>query len=723
MATESQPDERFESEIASTCISLLPPLPLGLYTSICLRKWNLFRETFFHFAIMLLVAGAIFFTNLGQSRLWDRDEPRNAGCAAEMMARGDWVVPIFNDELRHQKPVLLYWLMMSAYSIFGVNEFSARFWSALLATGTTLITYGLIRRLTAPYTGLIAAVALSTSLMFGVAGRAATPDSVLIFFSSLAMLLYVLGTIPSRTFVEIQKTQTATSSKGPRSWFPTNNWIVIGMYVSMGLAVLAKGPVGFFLPMAMIGLFMLIQRAEPIIESGGEPIAGQTKFSNLWIVKKALNCARIFAPMHFGKTLWAMRPFLAAMVVLLIALPWFLLVHHQTQGDFTQLFFVGEHFGRATAPMENHSGGIWFYPLAILVGFFPWSVLWGPALAGILLHQKRDKGNDSPNANLDVRSNEISDEPGNKILRDLDTIQIANTFLICWVAVQVCVFSLAQTKLPSYVTPCYPALAGLVAICLARLGQFEKQEIRLQETRLKNTQVHVGWYYASLSGLIFSGLLIIVGLGFAASKFLPQQTWLAFLGLIPLLSGIVMVSLLRNRLTQKIPALFAVSAFLFAFCLFGFGPVSLDREQQSHLLVGELAKYPSVSVATFGVLESSWVFYANRPIYEIATTQGSEGDSVDELADDVAINSIALDRLDWKPKPRLSVASFLNQNPGALFIVAEDELATLRSKLPEGYDVIQTAEYFLKNKKLFLLRNQTNTKVEIGNRPSRKTLR
>jgi len=77
------------------------------------------RETFWHVIILLSVSTVVFFFNLGETQLWDRDEPRNAGCAAEMLAQGQWVVPIFNDELRHQKPVLLYWLIMSAYSGFG----------------------------------------------------------------------------------------------------------------------------------------------------------------------------------------------------------------------------------------------------------------------------------------------------------------------------------------------------------------------------------------------------------------------------------------------------------------------------------------------------------------------------------------------------------------------------------------------------------------------------
>ena len=92
-------------------------------------------------ALISFVAVLVMFTNLGGPRLWDRDEPRNAGCAHEMLLRGDWITPVFNAELRAHKPVLLYWLTMSAYTVLGVNEFSARFWSAVLAVGTVFCTY------------------------------------------------------------------------------------------------------------------------------------------------------------------------------------------------------------------------------------------------------------------------------------------------------------------------------------------------------------------------------------------------------------------------------------------------------------------------------------------------------------------------------------------------------------------------------------------------------
>src|SRR6185369_15740923 len=83
--------------------------------------------------LVVAIAAVVMLTNLGGPRLWDRDEPRNAGCALEILRRGDWVVPTFNAELRTHKPVLLYWCIMSSYLALGVNEFAARLPSALCA--------------------------------------------------------------------------------------------------------------------------------------------------------------------------------------------------------------------------------------------------------------------------------------------------------------------------------------------------------------------------------------------------------------------------------------------------------------------------------------------------------------------------------------------------------------------------------------------------------------
>src|SRR5262245_36676038 len=104
-----------------------------------LEQWTRFWKQGSTAGDLLLVAVvgvlAIFF-GLGDAKLWDRDEPRNARCAKEMMDRGDWVVPTFNGQLRTHKPALTYWIMIASYRTFGVNEFAARFGSASLGIGT-----------------------------------------------------------------------------------------------------------------------------------------------------------------------------------------------------------------------------------------------------------------------------------------------------------------------------------------------------------------------------------------------------------------------------------------------------------------------------------------------------------------------------------------------------------------------------------------------------------
>src|SRR6185295_4613278 len=172
-------------------LSILPPMTDP--GSSTLSAMPLARRSFTHHILLIAVASLVFFTNLGRMRLMDRDEPRNAGCAAEMLARHDWVVPTFNAELRTHKPVLTYWFMMTAYSVFGVNEFGARFWSAILGIGTVLMTYHIGRRLFNPTVGLWAGLVTSTSLWFAIAARIATPDSIFVFFSTLPIFIYVLA--------------------------------------------------------------------------------------------------------------------------------------------------------------------------------------------------------------------------------------------------------------------------------------------------------------------------------------------------------------------------------------------------------------------------------------------------------------------------------------------------------------------------------------------------
>src|SRR5262245_31493483 len=363
-------------------------------------------------------------TNLGGPRLWDRDEPRNASCAREMLAANNWVVPIFNGELRAHKPVLLYWCIMTSYLGLGVSEFSARLPSALCAIGTVICVYRMGRRLFGPQAGAWAAIALATSLMFVVAGRAATPDSLLIFCTSLAMMIYVCGTFRPRfdtTPLDVPPQPIAPGHYFPQHW-PT----AVAIYAAMGLGVLAKGPVGLILPTAVIGMFLLIMRL---------PARSALQALPYRILSP-------FQPLHFLRTCWSMRPLTAIFAAVAVALPWYWAVGLATDGEFLRTFFFEHNLGRATGTMENHSGTIFFYPLAILVGFFPWSVFALPLAIDTVLQLRR----------------RVHFHPGYLLA-------------VCWIGVYVIIFSIARTKLPSYVTPCYPALALLAGDYIDRWGR------------------------------------------------------------------------------------------------------------------------------------------------------------------------------------------------------------------------------------------------------------
>ncbi|MFM7738873.1 MAG: ArnT family glycosyltransferase, partial [Planctomycetota bacterium] len=401
--------------------------------------------------VLVALSGSIFFLNLGSARLWDRDEPRNAGCAAEMLERGDWVTPIFNDQLRHQKPALLYWLIMSAYGMFGVNEFAARFWSALLGVGTVLLTWSMGVRLFGRATGFWSGLILATMLMFGVASRAATPDAPLIFFMTAGLCCFVW-----LSFRPADSAEDEASFSG----FPQETKKVVAINALLGLAVLAKGPIGWVLPMSVMGLYLLLMNHQPLVSADSES-PGRLRRTLEWLW-------RVFGPRNFCRALSELRWVTGLLVVLAIALPWYLWVGYRTEGEFLRRFFLEEHVGRATTSFENHSGGWWFYPLMLLVGTFPWSVFAVPVVLDTdrWMSAKRRDG---------------------------------SLLLLCWMGLQLALFSLVQTKLPSYITPCYPAVALLLGASLTRFAAGRYAELDLWFRRgVRTLPIIVGLIAAAL---------------------------------------------------------------------------------------------------------------------------------------------------------------------------------------------------------------------------------
>ena len=70
--------------------------------------------TFVFCCVVLLVQAA----TIG---LVDDTEPLFVEAARQMTVTGDWVTPYFNEQVRFDKPILLYWIMALSLRVFGVS--------------------------------------------------------------------------------------------------------------------------------------------------------------------------------------------------------------------------------------------------------------------------------------------------------------------------------------------------------------------------------------------------------------------------------------------------------------------------------------------------------------------------------------------------------------------------------------------------------------------------
>lgn len=248
---------------------------------------------------------------LGASPIYILDEAKNAQCAREMLQRNDWVVPTFNGELRTDKPVLHYYFMMIAYKVFGVNEFAARFFSAILGILTVIITYLFTKRFTNAITAFCSALVLVASTHFLFEFRLSVPDPYLIFFITTGLLT---------AYTYLQR----------------NKFIYLLLAgVSFALATLAKGPVAIALP----GLCLL-----------------------LWII-----CKKKWQLVFTWKLISAL------ILLAVITLPWYLAVDQATNHAWTRGFFVEHNLNRFSSTSEGHGGFFLVTILFVLIGLLPFS--------------------------------------------------------------------------------------------------------------------------------------------------------------------------------------------------------------------------------------------------------------------------------------------------------------------------------------------------------------
>ena len=265
----------------------------------------------------------------GSSTLWDRDEPRFARAAAEMLQSGDFRVITFNGELRAVKPPLVYWLMAGGLEWFGFHELSVRLWSGLGVALASIFVYGSAKRMLGSRGAPWAMVIFGTSLMPLWLATAATADGVTVAWLAMAQWL----------FIEMIY----------RGW---RWWHMVLMAVALGLTALGKGPLAV-LPVISIALSaVLLRRMDP-------------------------------TPPKLGVKFWA-AGVAATLAGLALFLSWAIPANLATGGELAQEGLFNRGFiTRMFKPMQGHGGeGIVGYLLTLPIylpylvfDVFPWCLL------------------------------------------------------------------------------------------------------------------------------------------------------------------------------------------------------------------------------------------------------------------------------------------------------------------------------------------------------------
>jgi 4-amino-4-deoxy-L-arabinose transferase-like glycosyltransferase len=278
---------------------------------------------------MGLLAGLWLWVGQGIPYLFDWDELIYASLARQMLASGDPLSLAINGEPFFEKPPLFFWLQALSMAVLGMNEGAARLPNAWVGGITVALLVGWGSHLRGVEFGCLWGILLLTGYL-----------PLFFYKTGLIDPLLNLG-------MGVGLGSLWAAEEAWRAGYSGRRWRAVGA-LALGLAVLAKGPVGLVLPLAIWILYKLWQRDPPL---------------------------------RWGESL----VFLSLAVA--VPLTWLALEGVQRGPEWVEEF--GRYQWRILTSSDGHPGPVYFHLLAFALGCFPWGSL---ALAEILQPIPRSVG-------------------------------------------------------------------------------------------------------------------------------------------------------------------------------------------------------------------------------------------------------------------------------------------------------------------------------------------
>jgi|SRR5580704_965328 4-amino-4-deoxy-L-arabinose transferase-like glycosyltransferase len=347
------------------------------------------------------------------------------------------------------------------------------------------------------------------------------------------------------------------------------NWFVPAG-VASGLGVLAKGPIGVVLPAAVIGLVLVT--------------TAQLSRLRDW------------------------RLLLGLLAFLVVALPWYVLVTLQTHGAFLSGFLLRHNVHRFLHPMETHSGPLYYYLIVLLFGLAPWSPFVAPALYYL------------------VRSAIVARHGA---ALDAQPRYLACVLLCSWIAVYLVFFTFAQTKLPNYIEPLYPAVAVVLGYFLERWRQGEISVPIWVTTLCLVCVATIG------VSLMWAGWALDserIDLRVLNGNLYPGLWLLSLLGSIWVYGAILAWFQLGRRPTWRFLAALGLAAILFDYGMGAWCTGLLDYYKAPRTLALAVRQQPtgsSIRAASYQYFQPSLVFYLRRKVARL----NDDADAIAFLSD------------------------------------------------------------------------------------------